>query len=150
MIRVTAEIQQELEAISADLPEESRTRRPTGRPSPPPSTGAARPRGCASCSGRLTRWTGGLGTRFLPLPGADSRAGYEDMEAFIETVASLRLQERLWGAIRGRGAFRRFKDVLAGQPAERERWFAFRDGRVRQRALAWLAEEGIEPVEEGG
>jgi hypothetical protein len=72
------------------------------------------------------------------------------MEAFIETVASRRLQERLWGAIRGRGAFRRFKDVLAGHPAERDRWFAFRDGRVCQRALAWLADEGIEPVEEPG
>ena len=93
---------------------------------------------------------GGLGTRFLLVPGANSRAGYADMEAFIETVAGLRLQERLRGAIRGRGAFRRFKDVLAGQPAELERWVAFRDGRARRRALAWLADEGIAPVEEGG
>jgi hypothetical protein len=39
------------------------------------------------------------------------------------------------------------KDVLAGYPAERERWFAFKAARVRQRVLAWLADEGIELVE---
>jgi len=54
----------------------------------------------------------GFGVRFIRLPDADSREGYEDMEAFIETVANPRLQERLWAAIRGRGAFGRFKDVL--------------------------------------
>jgi len=59
-----------------------------------------------------------------------------DMQAFIETVASPRLEERLCPAIRGRGAFRRFKDVLAGYPAESERWHAFKSARVRQRVLA--------------
>ena len=73
-----------------------------------------------------------------------------DMQAFIETVSSQWLQERLWTAIRGRGAFRRFKDVLAGAPAERERWFAFKGDRLRQRVLAWLADEGIEPAEGSG
>jgi hypothetical protein len=70
------------------------------------------------------------------------------MEAFIATVTSARLQERLGAAIRGRGAFRRFKDVLAAAPAERARWFAFKDQRVRQRVLAWLADEGIELIDE--
>ena len=150
VIRLTAEIQQELEAISADLPEESRDNEAYRA-----AFAAALDRRGPPAWMRELLWEaaaveGGLGTRFLPVPGADSRAGYEDMKAFIETVASLRLQERLRGAIRGRGAFRRFKDVLGRQPAEWERWVAFRDGRVGQRALAWLAEEGIEPVEEIG
>ncbi len=90
----------------------------------------------------------GLGTRFLQLPLANSRAGYADMRDFVATVADPRLEERLWDAIRGRGAFRRFKDVLLGYPQERERWFAFKHLRLRERARAWLAEEGIEPIEE--
>lgn len=75
----------------------------------------------------------------------EAREGYEDMEAFISTVGNQRLQDLLWIAIRGRGAFRRFKDVLAGHPTERERWFAFRAARVLERVREWLADEGIEP-----
>jgi len=36
--------------------------------------------------------------------------------------------------------------VLGAYPRERERWFEFKDAQVRQRALDWLAEAGIEPI----
>lgn len=88
----------------------------------------------------------GYGSRFIRIPQAASRAGYEDMEAFIETVSVPHLQELLEVAIRGKGAFRRFKDVLIVFPHERERWFQFRDERLRQRALDWLDEEDIKPI----
>src|SRR5262245_47069654 len=52
----------------------------------------------------------GLGTRYVAIPRSDSREGYQDMEAFIETVGNERLRENLEIAIRGKGAFRRFKD----------------------------------------
>jgi predicted nucleotidyltransferase len=61
-------------------------------------------------------------------------------------VRDERLQDRLWRAIRGRGAFRRFKDVLYAHSAKQERWYDFKDRRLEQRAIAWLAEEGIEPL----
>jgi hypothetical protein len=149
VIWVTADVRQELEAITEDVPEET-----SDDEAYRAAFAAALDRRGPPAWMHALLWEadaveGGLGTRFLPVPGADTRAGYADMEAFIETVASLRLRERFWGAIRGRGAFRRFKDALGHQPAELERWFAFRDGRVRQRALVWLAEEGIEPDEEG-
>lgn len=86
------------------------------------------------------------GTRYIEVPWADSHVAYRDMEDFIATVEDPHLQELLWVAIRGRGAFRRFKDVLAAHPRERKRWFAFSDERRRQRVLDWLASEGIEPV----
>jgi hypothetical protein len=89
---------------------------------------------------------GGYPDRYIAVPRAESRDGYGDMEEFIETVRSDSLQDRLWCAISGRGAFRRFKDVLEDYPQERERWFGFRDARVRQRVLDWLEEEGIEPI----
>lgn len=88
----------------------------------------------------------GFGARFLRIPPRESRDGYRDMEAFIETVADERLQRRLNGAITGRGAFRRFREVLDDHPNEQERWYAFRNERLRERALRWLRDEAIEPL----
>lgn len=91
----------------------------------------------------------GFGTRYIAIPQVESYEGYNDMVAFIETVSNPRLQERLERAIRGRGAFRRFKDVLLDYPKERERWFRFKDDLVHERILEWLDEMGIELIEDG-
>ncbi|MFB0546976.1 MAG: UPF0158 family protein, partial [Anaerolineae bacterium] len=88
----------------------------------------------------------GYGTRYISVPQADSHEDYRDMQDFIATVQDERLQDRLWRAIDGRGAFRYFKDVLADYPRERERWFEFEDARMRQRILDWLESEGIEAI----
>jgi hypothetical protein len=90
----------------------------------------------------------GFRVRYIRVPEADSHTDYRNMEEFIITVRETRLQGRLEGAIQGPGSFRRFRDVLARHPQERERWFAFKDQRLRQRALEWLAEQGIE-IDEG-
>lgn len=79
---------------------------------------------------------------WLPVHCEGSRDGYRDMQAFIATVADDEHADRLATAIRGRGAFRRFKDVLGGWPGELERWFAFAEERRRGRTRAWLAGEG--------
>ena len=43
-----------------------------------------------------------------------------------------REREKHWQSVwEGKGAFRRFKDVLMGFPVDRERWFAFRSERLR-------------------
>jgi hypothetical protein len=88
------------------------------------------------------------GTRFISIPRMDSDEGYQDMEDFIATVRDDHVRELLEVAIMGRGAFRRFKDVLLGYPDERERWFAFRDARMQQRVLDWLESLGIVPIAE--
>lgn len=90
----------------------------------------------------------GYNSRFIEIPKADSRQGYEDMEAFIETVSNRHLQELLEVAIHGKGAFRRFKDVLslASYAQERERWFQFHDERLHQRMLDWLEMVDINPI----
>jgi hypothetical protein len=88
----------------------------------------------------------GYGTRYISIPRAESHDAYRDMERFIGSVWDERLQNRLWGAIQGRGAFRYFKDVLDEYPAERERWFAFSDRRVKERMLRWLEGENIAPT----
>jgi Uncharacterised protein family (UPF0158) len=58
---------------------------------------------------------------------------------FIETVRDTGRADRLEIAISGRGAFRRFKDVLERWPGELERWYAFSAERQHGRARARLA-----------
>ncbi len=86
--------------------------------------------------------------RFLCVPQAESHDGYDDMVDFVDTVDDERLRDLLLVAIQGKGAFRRFKDVLAqfGKPDERQRWFAFRDARELGRLRDWLESVGIEPL----
>jgi len=88
----------------------------------------------------------GYGSRYVSVPRGDSHEGYRDMQRFISTVQDDRLREQLWRAIEGRGAFRYFKDVLADHPQERERWFDFKNERVRWRVLGWLESIGVEPI----
>ena len=89
----------------------------------------------------------GFGKRYVSIPYASSDESYKDMEDFVETLEDQDLKEKLYIAIDGRGAFRRFKDVLLGYPEERERWFKFKDARVTERINEWLEAEGIEMIE---
>jgi len=82
------------------------------------------------------------------IPKIESYEGYQDMEDFIAAVEDEHLAELLRVAINGRGAFHRFKDVLARYPEERERWFQFKDDRIKERALEWLDDMGITLSEE--
>ena len=96
---------------------------------------------------KADRVEAGFGDRFISITSEGSHEGYRDMEAFIATVRNRRLQERLERAISGRGAFRYFKDVLLDYPAERERWFQFKQERLHQRILDWLEAHGITPLQ---
>ena len=69
------------------------------------------------------------------------------MERFIETVVHPALKERLQDSIVGKGAFRRFKDVISRFPDERKRWFAFRDVLLHRHILDWLKESKLEVSE---
>ena len=68
------------------------------------------------------------------------------MERFIPLVEDNDLRQKLVSAIDGKGAFRRFKDVLMGHVTERERWFAFRSERLRVFMEAWLSAHSLQPV----
>ena len=64
----------------------------------------------------------------------------------LATVQDPDIADRLEIAITGKGAFRRFKDVLSRWPEELRRYFVLRDERQRGRARAWLAGEGYRPA----
>ncbi|MBI4608358.1 MAG: hypothetical protein HY726_05050 [Candidatus Rokubacteria bacterium] len=76
----------------------------------------------------------------------DSRVEYGWMADFAASVRDARLGDRLEVALDGRGAFRRFKDVLLDHPAQRQAWFAFRDERLHDAARDWLADHDIAPT----
>jgi hypothetical protein len=83
---------------------------------------------------------------YLRVEPVSSREQYRWMERFIQMVEHPELKQKLASAIDGKGAFRRFKDVLMSYSAERERWFAFRSERLRVFMEAWLAAHQVAPV----
>jgi hypothetical protein len=83
---------------------------------------------------------------YMRIDPVSSREQYRWMERFIPMVEDPDLRDKLMQAIDGKGAFRRFKDVLMSYGPERERWFAFRSERLRVFMEAWLASHGLRPV----
>ncbi len=82
--------------------------------------------------------------RYIRIDPIESHEVYRFMERFIPTVEDEHLQYLLWVAINGRGAFRRFKDVLCEYPDERECWFSFQHELIKEWAVDWLRGEGID------
>jgi hypothetical protein len=80
---------------------------------------------------------------YLRIDPVSSREQYRWMERFIPMIEDTELRTKLTQAIDGKGAFRRFKDVLMSYGAERERWFTFRSERLRTFMEAWLSAHAI-------
>ncbi len=80
---------------------------------------------------------------YLRVDPVSSREQYRWMERFIPMVEEPDLRGKLTHSIDGKGAFRRFKDVLMSFAAERERWFTFRSERLRTFMEAWLTAHAI-------
>jgi hypothetical protein len=146
VISLTAEIREGLERIYAELPE------------PPGDEDVYKAAFVAALErhappGRMHELLqeadaveSGLGIRFIRLPESDSREGHADMQAFIETDASPRLQDRLWAIAFGAP----FAASRTRSPATRPSESAGSPSKmigVRLRVLEWLADKGIELIE---
>jgi len=83
---------------------------------------------------------------YLLVDPVSSREQYRWMERYIATVEESELRQKLVSSIDGKGAFRRFKDVLMAYPVERERWFTFRSERLRAAMQSWLDAHGLTSV----
>jgi hypothetical protein len=83
---------------------------------------------------------------YLRIDPVSSREQYRWMERYIPMVEDPDLQAKLGQAIDGKGAFRRFKDVLMAYAPERERWFTFRSERLRIFMEAWLSAHALNPI----
>ncbi len=82
-------------------------------------------------------------SNYLRIDPVSSREQYRWMERFIPMVDEPELRGKLTHSIDGKGAFRRFKDVLMSYGADRERWFTFRSERLRTFMEAWLNAHAI-------
>jgi hypothetical protein len=66
------------------------------------------------------------------------------MADFADGITNDRAGRRLARAIRGKGAFRRFKDELHEEyPDLLPAWYAFRDTRAVRRAVQWVADNSL-------
>jgi len=85
--------------------------------------------------------------RYLALPSEFDIHEYAIMEDYINELDDNGLARRLAGAIRGRGAFRRFKNILIEQ-GKIQSWYDYRDQYYWQFARKWCQTHDIEFVDD--
>lgn len=78
------------------------------------------------------------GERFVDAPNKFHFHEYRQMERFIGTVEDPEAAEELWRAIKGKGAFRYFKDT-ASRLGLLEPWYRYRDDAMKEFVVAWAA-----------
>lgn len=79
---------------------------------------------------------------FLPLPSKYEIDDYRILERFCDQVSNAHVRDDLQRAIRGKGAFGRFK-ALAQRCGLLEAWYAYRDRALEEIAAGWLEVNGI-------
>ena len=84
--------------------------------------------------------------RFLRFPTKYEIHPYRIMEDFIDQLSPGKAQKELACAIRGKGAFRRFKQSVRFHGLER-RWYDYLAEAYRELAIRWCEEEGLEYTE---
>lgn len=80
--------------------------------------------------------------QYIRIPERKSAEAHKVMAEFIETVTDPILKEELATALNGKGAFRRFKDVLLDYPKERKKWHGYNAKAMKKVIIEWL--ESIE------
>jgi hypothetical protein len=85
---------------------------------------------------------------YRELPSKFDIHEYAIMERFCYTVEDDELCERLLNRIRGRGAFRYFKDTIH-QYGIADDWYDYREQAFRDIAIEWLESNNIAYTDEG-
>jgi hypothetical protein len=85
---------------------------------------------------------------FIDLPGKEDIREYDIMERFSLSYPDEDLRERLHDAIDGRGAFRRFKNLIHRKGIADE-WYRYREVALEKIAADFLEAHDIPYVDEG-
>ena len=80
---------------------------------------------------------------FVPAPSKYEFHEYRVMDDFCYRVEDQGVSNRLLDLIKGRGAFRRFKDEVYRLGIQ-EDWFSFRDEALKRCVADWCEAKGIE------
>lgn len=83
--------------------------------------------------------------RFLRFPTQHEIHEYRIMEDFIESLPTGTVQRELAAAIRGKGAFRRFKATVRFHRIEQQ-WYDFLAGAYRAIAIQWCKDNQLEYI----
>ena len=83
---------------------------------------------------------------YLPLPDRFTINEYHIMERFCLSREDDDMCDDLCNAIRGRGAFRRFKDRIQAYGIA-ETWYRYRDAALQAIAVAWCEAHGLRYTE---
>ena len=90
---------------------------------------------------------GDSGERFINAPSKFDFDEYRQMERFIGTVADAEAAEQLWRAIKGKGAFRYFKDT-ASRLGLLKQWYQYRDEAMKEFVRDWAEAHRIPVVDD--
>jgi hypothetical protein len=83
--------------------------------------------------------------KYQELPTKFDINEYEIMENFCFTIKDQKMRSLLLNAIRGKGAFRRFKDNIQ-RFGIADKWYEYRDEKLKEFAIEWCEESGIEYI----
>ena len=79
---------------------------------------------------------------YIRLPSKYYINEYEIMQSFCLSISDQRISDELFYSIEGKGAFRRFKDMIKRFGIETD-WYQYRDEAIKQISIDWCNEEGI-------
>jgi hypothetical protein len=84
---------------------------------------------------------------YVELPSKVEINEYRIMEDFCHSLEDREISEKLSDAIKGRGAFRRFKDNMVRMGIE-DRWYKYKNETLKRMALEWCEENHIDYIDE--
>jgi hypothetical protein len=87
------------------------------------------------------------GTRFVDPPDKFEFHEYRHMEKFIGRLDDKDVAEQLWRAIKGKGAFRYFKDT-ADRLGLLEDWYQYRENAMKEFVIDWAEANEIQVVDD--
>lgn len=82
-------------------------------------------------------------TRYIRIPERRSADVFQAMQGFTAALENQELRLQLEGIVVGKGAFRRFKDILEDYPKERKQWYGYSASMAREEITVWLQSAGI-------
>ncbi|MFC1522860.1 UPF0158 family protein [Elusimicrobiota bacterium] len=80
--------------------------------------------------------------RFISPPDKFDFHEYRHMERFIASLPDRSAADALFYAIKGRGAFRRFKDML-DQMGILDQWFKYREEAMKRYVIEWAEDKNV-------
>lgn len=87
------------------------------------------------------------GSRFIAAPDKFDFHEYRHIERFVGTVPDEQAADELWRAIKGRGAFRHFKDT-AHRLGLLDEWYRFLEKAEKEFVIAWAEANNVPYVDD--